>query len=53
MKDINALRKEYDIIGKKFIYKSKYGGVTKGIISKVTLSGRMITSTNNITYLVN
>lgn len=36
MKDINELRKEYDIIGKKFIYKSKYGGVTEGIIASLS-----------------
>lgn len=38
MKDINALRKEYDLNnlkGKRFRYKSQYGGIAEGIIEEV------------------
>ncbi len=38
MKDINALRKEYDVEnlkGKSFRYKSQYGGIAEGIIDEV------------------
>ena len=47
-----------EVYGKKFTYKSKYGGITKGIIARIfflidsegKLKIHKIASTNNVNY---
>lgn len=44
VKELTEFLNKY-MLGKEFMYRSKYGGITKGIVNKFTL-GRTITSEN-------